>query len=257
MTFFGRFLICVIFASSMLMLTWAISVRTQQVPLKDASGASRAEEAKGRLTKLENTIKTLNRAGYRANVAWNDAKTQLVALETERPLRQAFYARQLDLVQTGMLPDPKTGQKKPIAEPVQELQFTPKGTILVDSDQGRPALKESPTGVPLVAIDTYRAQLDRIAGEFKDAQVKEQMAITKHQESTDQLIDIAEKKGLRTLLREQQDLLVRIIDEIAYLQPSLTNGFAESQLLLKRKNSLTNRLNELKDYRGEVRAAGQ
>ncbi|VTS07242.1 hypothetical protein [Tuwongella immobilis] len=251
MTFFGKLLVGLIFASSMMALTLATSVYTQFVPLKPNPARGGEEWKNTRLTKLEDKIKTLNRAGYRAKYSWTAANTKLTALEKERPARQAFYASQLELVQSGSYTD-ANGQKKAVAEPVQELVLDPSGNLDISKLEGRAPIKESPTGASLVAVDAYRSQLDRIAGEIKDSQLKEKDLIEKHQMLTNELIDVADKKGLRTLLREQQDLLVRINDEIDYLRPSLTNGLAETQLLLKRKNSLTNRLNELKAYRGEL-----
>jgi hypothetical protein len=103
-------------------------------------------------------------------------------------------------------------------------------------------------GKGLQAAGLYDKDLDAKRAENKDLLDKLEAEVKKDIAYTEQMIDTARGKGLRTLLVEERFKRNGIIDEQRQVRPLFINTAVESELILKRLESLEERIKELERY---------
>jgi len=241
MTFIGKLIVGIFTTMSLLMLIVAAATYTQRIDRFNRKDANNAEIV-GQITKLQNRLGDLITAKSQAETRWGSSESLLTRLEVERPRRQAFYAGQLKLIETG------TSQGQAVARPVQELAIDEKGELPWNQPTGRTPV-EIRQGTPLQSLLTYDTLIKDQHGKIADAQAEVKKLIDEQKDLTNQVID-TDQKGLRTLIREQTEIERIAVEGVEYLQPFLTNRRAESQLLAKRRGALESRLAELKTFFG-------
>jgi hypothetical protein len=251
MTTAGRIAVYVILTLSLLFFGWSLAVYTQRVDWADRTTA--AAKSPGKLTELQNQIKTLTAARDLAEARWQAARADLALRDQQRPAYERWYAEQLAMLQTGA---DATG--KQVAQPVQTLPYDKSGRLALAYQNGQ-AVVVGPRdpiknrGQDLRSIDGYTQDYARTQNQIKDEQEQTAKLIEKEGELT-ALINGEEpkkpgetgKKGLRGVLADERAAEQKSVDEQEYLEPLRYNREAERDLLLDRQAGLKARLEELK-----------
>jgi hypothetical protein len=247
----AKFLVLINGLLSLIFLTWSIALHTEQVPEKDQTVGT--EKIQGRIDQFNRRIAAeSNRAGI-AIARWGRYNQDLVGLENERPLRQDGYFQLLKTIREG-----KDLANMPIdkaAGPARELTINPVNGLIelqVDPD----TRKLTPPGKPLVAregenldsIINYDKELRLLVEQIDGKQKAIQKLIASEEVLTAQIHGTDAKKGLRTLVREQESVITSAKGGIAFLTDIITTREAESRLFDRRRGSLRNRVGELKVY---------
>jgi hypothetical protein len=200
------------------------------------------ERVTGIIEQLQSQMKKLDAAARIAEVRHRVAFDEVERNQNTVDQRRLFYAAALHAIRNG-----KDAQGQALRPPVQQLEYDAAGTI-VPRFSGRAIEIE---GRPADSLEEYLQEIARV-----------QAAITAEQQLTQKLIKDQEEltavingrrdeqglltdKGLRQLLGEQIEFARLLQDEQLHLEPNLANSWAEAQLLLKRKASLSSRLQEL------------
>jgi len=246
MTFFGKLIVCVNVVVSLLFLAFAIGTYTQRIDWFNRRPEG-GEEIKGKVSVLQAKLGDLIEAKSRAESRWTSTRTELLALEVKRPERQDYYKANLILAETGQY------KGQPVANPIRALKIDANGEIILagptdPAPNDRPLIEIRP-GTPLTSLSAYDQLIAGSHTDIKTVQEELKKLIDEQKELTNKIID-TDQKGLRTLIKEQMVIEQLAQDEIAYLQPFLTNRRAESMLLLKRRDALQARLTELREFYG-------
>ncbi|HEY8506566.1 MAG TPA: hypothetical protein VIL46_18430 [Gemmataceae bacterium] len=251
MTFFGKLMVVLTAVLSLAVLAWATAVSTHSVDWFPPKGQS-AQEVKGRVNELKDRISGLVRAAERAQYQWDAGRRELAQAEQERAQRLAWYAGQLELVRQGTI----GGRPQPPPH-VQTLELDPAtGRLPLGQPTGRrPELAGN--NQPLLNLTAYAQTIDNSLRELQDLQQQVAGLIKEEEQWTNLIIDTPDRKGLRTLIKEQEQILRDSLDEQAYLLPHLTNRRAEVALVERRQRSLQGRVDEVKQYYGTGGAAGR
>ncbi len=238
----GRILVLTTFLLSMLLMTWSIALYTQRLEWFSRTTED-GEQIRGRIDTLRDQIEDEVRYTERGEYAWRVGLQGLRQEEVQRPLRQRWYQDFLSMLETGQW------RGQPVQNPVRELSLP-----LQYSDPSDP---NTPSMPPILDNITGKPQPLRALNYYFNAIKQQQSDIQAIQQEISQLLEESKRldqeilggpnvrKGLRQRIKESEEILADLINEIEYLQPSITNGRAESEVLLKRLRSLQNRLSEV------------
>jgi hypothetical protein len=242
MTLLGKILVCVTLAISLMMAAFGIGVYTQRINWTDKPREATAEQPQGELARLQKEIYDPPTRGgawgglLLAEARQQEALARLRTVEAQRPLDQQWYAQQLAHMDKGA--DDK--------RPVQLLVFQEGRLLLDDKNPTRPALRDGTDRAkqPLRSLESYLKGIDEhyklIAAEREKLDKRTEEAA----KLTEQLIGV---KGLRQRVEDEDDKRERVAREIEdFVKPSLINVQVESGLLLKRRDALRDRVEELK-----------
>jgi hypothetical protein len=240
MTQAGKYLIVANLALSLIFAAWALAIYGNRVDWGDT--AERPDVVRGKYNERKAELTAAVAARDKAVARWEKALDRLRSDEADKPRAQQWYAEQLKILETGT--DAK-GQG--VANPVQQLAYK-QGQLQLDRNTGRPLLEP---------IEWTRTQplldLTRLGQEYN----KTMKDLTAEKETLDKLLaeeqrlteevngDGKQKKGLRTLVAEQEQERQNSLIEQDYLRPLLYNRLVESQLVRKRQRTLESRLREL------------
>jgi hypothetical protein len=240
MSTLGRVLIILHGALSLAVLTWALGVYTHRIQWNNPpAGATKAE---GVFARQKARADEYNVAVERAYTRWSGNLAQVQLLENERYPRRAFYATQLQMVETGKLPN---GQDARV--PVQQLVIAPNGFLDL-RPEGRPAYEVRP-GVAADSAVGYQRKMAQLLEDIKASQAQNATAIDQRNALNREIIGVDQPmvvKGLRRRLDEQILILDQAKAEDQYVATFVTNREAEFGLLKKRRDALTARMGELK-----------
>lgn len=246
MAFIGKLLVVVHAAASLTVLTWAFGIYTQRIdwnnpkPREGQAARSGLYEQQKAQADLFNT--NANKAYYR----WASNLNQVEALERERFPRRDFYQKELDTIRRGtgtlkeLAIDPRTGF----------LDISPtaarKDFIVRESK-----MSGDPTGVLAQSIATYENMMKKTLEDIEASIARNQKAIEERDQLNREIIDVTDpvfRKGLRTLIAEQQEIRDAATAENAYVAGFVTNREAEFGLLRKRRDAMLARIDEIKKW---------
>jgi hypothetical protein len=215
MTMTGRIALLANLGLSLLFAFWGFGVYTHQINWTD----QKMGEREGEYAKRASTINAEKEARNLAEQRWRAAHTNLVTLESKRPLLQDRYEK--------LLRDLRSG--KPVVELVHA-----KGQLQVD-----------PEGFPLVK-ETKLDNLEELNKKY-DARQKDIVKVT---EEIERLVQEEQKlsdmmKGLRARWAEDQDAEQKSLSEQRFIKTPLYNAKVEAQSLVERRRVLEGRLKEL------------
>jgi hypothetical protein len=241
MTKLGKFLVFANLVLALCFLGLGIGVTTNRVDWPGTMKSGPAGEIKAGIAQKDEEIKKLQTAASQALGRWAPLLPELVSLEKEQPMRQAWYKDQLSILQTGKFAD-----GKPFQGPVRTLSYKA-GQLQFDKD-GNPLLDPMPA-VPFQLMPI--PEMNKLLADTQDAVKNEMDKVAKLMEEEKRLtLEIngkpGEIKGLRDLLAEEVAVEGNIQDELEYLRPLRYNRQVEAALLLNRQLSLKKRLDELK-----------
>lgn len=247
MTLFGKILVCLNLVFSLALCAFALGVYTQRinwtVEPSVAQAQSAPEKAAGELAIRRDRIDKLWLSLVAAEARQQPAAANLRQLEYQRYADQQWYAKLLD----HMLKDATE------KDPVKLLVLRDGKLVPDDKNFGRPTLEDGKD----------RAKLPLRSYEGYDKDYKENYRLLA--EERGRLAKLVEEdltltqrtigpKGLLQRIEDEEDKRQRVEDEIRdFVRPHLINVLVESELLIKRRNALRDRVEELK----KVPVAGQ
>jgi hypothetical protein len=230
---------------SIVFLFWAIAIYTERINWFTGPAAGGAQSV-GMVDRAKGRLDALNEANQRAASRWATNYKQVADNENLRPYRRDFYRYMLYKVQTGTGYANNQVQKN---MPVTSLEPQPPLGLVVE---GKPIMLRETT--PLDSIDGYNRRIGDAVAQIKETQDSIVKLIKQQTELTNDIYGTPMKKGLRTLLAEQEQIARGGRQERDFVRPFRTNREAEYDILLKRVKSIEERLGELQkfaDTRGE------
>jgi hypothetical protein len=237
MTLFGKILVCVNLVFSITLAAVAMGMYSQRINWTSTPAESTPDRAAGELAVR---IKAIDR-GWKglqtAEARQQTAATELRRLEQQRWADQQWYAAQLQhMVETASDKDP-----------VKLLVPGPDGKPLPDDKNfGRPTLQPAAdrAKLPLRSLKAYTTEKKQTYDQVNDERGKLAKLVEEDSMLTQKLIG---GKGLRQRIEDEQEKRFRVELEIRdFVRPNLVNVLVESELLIKRRNQLLERLEELK-----------
>jgi small-conductance mechanosensitive channel len=224
-TYFGKILVLVNGAISLVFAFWAVSLYVHPTGWND------------QVKELGIQIRDQLYSRDQAQLLYRDANEALAKLIDQRAKNLAVYGEALNAMDTGL-----DGMGQPAAEPVRSLQYT-KGDLTVDPATFLPKFGDAPVFVPtkkpLEALVVYVNEVE-----------KARTALAEKRAAVAALIDqdhalAAALTRSRDQLAEAQRRLRNSTDEELYLRPLVYNHQVERQLLEDRKTQLESRKREL------------
>jgi hypothetical protein len=236
MTLLGKILVCVNLVFSLMLASVAFGIYTQRINWTDTPREATPEKAAGELAlrkaRIDQAWKSLQLAEARQQTALGDLRL----VEVLRPADQKWYASQLEQMQT--LPADKGAIKVAV---IQDGRLVPD-----DKNFGRPALRDGLDRFkrPLLSLDAYNRRIK----ETFDQVAKRREELNKLSEEDTALTQrVIGPKGLRQRLADEEDKRQRVETEIDdFVEPRLLTVEVESASLLRRRQELLKRIEELK-----------
>lgn len=263
MTMIGRILVLLVSISSLILMTWAVFTFTERgdwfrptdksIDLYGLRGNEPvADEEMGRLKRLQVRIEKLRQRRRDSEAMLNTNQRAVVALEAQRAQQREWYAGQLELATVGTYGGQQPQQVNPAAAGVirklpaagEPLPFDE--TVVVRPED----VEQDANRQPLRAIDAYQREIP--LQQAMQSTLREQIAklIQEQEEATNQIIDLPDRRGLRSRILEQMAIDQASIEERNFLLPQIRNRMADVALVNDRRESLEGRITEVKKFNG-------
>jgi hypothetical protein len=268
MTVFGKIMVFVNLALSLLMAIWAFGVWSNRIDFSDvqATAERAAGESRRRATEIDTLSKSLltDRSGDLSN--WARTREALLRQEQERQWARGWYLDELAKL-AGTVPTDKPAQDVVYAAADSPAGTDPevvvtRGQILLEKDDKghvRPKLEDARdvAGNPAKfrALAPYVKEEEKTLEEVQKVQAKHeeniQAAIKLTQElagtPADPVAGTKEVKGLQQRLIDERKKRADVEAEEGVIRPLLINAVVDLELVMKRQRSLLARIKELKN----------
>lgn len=247
MTKLGKALVLFNLAFGLMLAAWAFSLYANGIDWSDRKAKTPLETA-GEYTIHESQLDELWKGIPPAQANWLDERQKVLNEEARLAAERAWYDVEMKHLYLAAN----------AANPVGEIAFAQKdddkngikkGQILLDN-KGHPQMvpMRDPAGNPLLSLSVYTKKDDDILQSLDAVNKKQQEQIEEANKLTDLIIG-DEKAGRRGLYRRYLDEKAKDADMLAeqkLVRPQLINTVVEAELILKRKNQLEKRIEELK-----------
>jgi hypothetical protein len=245
MTLFGKILVFVNLALSLMMATWAFAVWSNRIDFSNTKATG--DQAAGEFAQRAAQIEALWEAVPPAELAWKSARGELLDRESRRLADRGWYQDELNHLRN----------KATAADPCRTITYAQqnddrtgirKGEILLDPATGRPVLASAKDrfGKPLLSLASYVNEEQKLLASMEVVQNKHENQMKEASQLTEQLVGTAGNKGLQQRLVDERNKRKDVAAEEDLIRPLLINGVVDSELILKRKNALELRIKELK-----------
>jgi len=240
MTFLGKLFLFLNLALSLALATFAFGVYSSGIDWSD--NPAKGAQQPGKLVARKNEVNELSKNQLPlANQSWKAARTELWTREDQRRVERAWYATEL----SKLYPN-KEGVV--VQQVVQEKAGGDGG--------GRPKLEPAAEaeGVPLRTLGYYLARQQEHREENARIRMELEAKVKEDVELTNQLTGDPERKtrGLRQLLNDERAKRLGIIDEVGITEGIRVNTTVGSELVLRRLESINQRIRELEAYLKKV-----
>jgi hypothetical protein len=241
MTVFGKILVFVNLALSVLLMFWALAVWTNRIDFSDTKPT--ADQVAGELFKRKEVVKTLWDGVPSAQVAWRGSRDAIARKEAQQAADWDFYHAEIA----------HNLGKANAAAPCREVRFAPadnpelgvrKGLVDVNPKTNLPLMEDvkDRNGQGLQSLAYYRAEVEKTLATLTDVQKRYKDQVNEAVALTDKLIG---PKGLQQRLLDEKQKREDIVAEEKLVTPLLINTVVESALIVKRHNQLELRKKEL------------
>jgi hypothetical protein len=249
MTFAGKIFVMVNVALSLFWVVMAFGLYATSMDWSD-KGAKDNQPA-GILAAKITEINDLKQLQAPTEESWREARRELRQREEARRADRQFYAAQfMHNRDTATLANPAriAKRREPLAAPADREDL--RNTVAELGKDGRPVMEpaKDAIGQNLQAQVVYDKALDSAREENKKVLVKLDEEIKKDIFWTNKLLDDPPRKGLRTQLVEEKLKREGVTEELRIVEPLLVNTIVESDLILKRLESIQGRILELESY---------
>jgi len=239
MAFIGKTLVLLFGAGSLMCLMWAAMVFTQKMDYFPPPKEQNPTKKLGRVEEAQQKSKDLLYANDRALTRWGQNFDEVLQAEVDRSKRRDFYKTQIDVLVSGM----DNGK----AQPPRQLNEPDVDTSLLNlASPYKENLKFD--GKDLDTIDKYRTEIAAKGEEAPKVIDRIQTAKKESAKATQAINGTEKEKGLRTRIKEQENIEELATAETLYLEDFIANRRAEAQLFQKRRNAMEARVEELKKF---------
>lgn len=249
MTRFGKILVFLNVAVSLLLAAWAFDIYANGVDWSDRKG--KPGERGGELALREARLEELWKSLPPAEASWLTARRQVVDVEAHLAADREWYAREIHhvFVTAGTNEDP-TAIGRIVYAP-DEGQGVRKGQILLDAKgfpQLQPIRDDKGNALELRSLAVYNKNDEAVLHSIEQTIAAHEKQIHEANALTDQIIgDKAKgKRGLQQRIRDEEVKLAELLVEQRTLEEPLVNAAVEGQTLLQRRAQLERRIDELK-----------
>jgi hypothetical protein len=243
MTVFGKILVFVNLALSLMMATWAFGVWTNRIDFSNTP--PKTDQSAGEYAKRAAEIDLLWAGLPSAETGWKDARRDLLREEAERVADRAWYHTEMDHLRNRAS---STIPARTVVYAANDQPGAKRGLILIDRNTGRPTMAPAldAAGGPLQSLAFYIDAEQKRLAELDQVQTKHEAQIAEAVDLTERLVGKPGVKGLQQRLVEERNKRAEIVLETELIQPLLVNAAVDVQLVSKRNNSLKARVEELK-----------
>jgi hypothetical protein len=261
MTWFGKILVLVNLALSLMMAAWALALFTSRIDWSNQKG--KVGKPDGELLGRQALTKELWAVIPQAEVRWRTARSNLLALEEGkapdykdgRIANRAWYEAELQYLRTGAVTGP---DGKLIKRPVMlAVAFDMNRMPVPDpANFGRPKMVPATdrAGKPLNSLVYYNDEEKNLFVAIETEQKRLEEAVKKDTLLTEKLLG---PKGLQARLIDERVRHEDVMAEHGLVKPQLINTYVDSELLLQRRRQLEQRLEQLKKTRAAEVTAGR
>jgi hypothetical protein len=237
MTFFGKFLVILNVGLSLMMAAIAFGIYANAIDFSDKP--AKDDNPAGILADRIKEVNDLMAALGPARGSWTAARKELLVEEDRRRGVRPWYARELEHLRTGAT----------VASPAREIVYD-KGLPKADAAnplhvQMQPAKYRDQN---LLSIAHYEEEITRTLGEVVEVMAKHKKAVEEDARLTNVLAGTPDTKGLRKRQDEERAKREGVLAEQQLVRPLFVNAAVESELALKRLQSLQEREKELIEY---------
>lgn len=234
MTFIGKLFVLVNLAMSLMLATLAFIAYSAGIDW--SNNAAKAGQDPGKIVPRKSQMDDLLKAQLPlAEQNWRSARKDLWEREDVRRTDREWYAKQLREVEEGKGPlQVVVRNKDGMADPG-------KGELpLVDAEEvaGTPL---QPRKEYVKRIENDRAENVKIRADLEE-KVKEDTKLT------NELVGEGKKKGLRREVTEEREKRLGVVAEQGIVESLQINSAVDSELVLKRLESIDERVRELSSY---------
>lgn len=249
MTLLGKALVFFNLAFALLLAGWAFSMYANGI---DWTDHKEGNVPTGEYAVHEARLDEMWKAVPLAQARWRQEQGTLEKAEKALDADRVWYDKEMTHVFAG--PTVKANPANPVGEVSIAAKDDPKtgvkkGQVALD-DKGFPLLVplRDRAGNPLESLAEYNDKDDKVLKDLKDVMDKHEKQIAEANRLTDLIIG-DKAKGVRGLHQRIQDEKAKdagVLDEQELIKPQLINTVVESELILKRRNQLEKRVDELK-----------
>jgi len=256
MTMLGKVLVFLNLAFGLLLAGWAFNLYANGIDWSDRKennvpvGESAIHAAK--LAELWETVPP-------AQANWLEDRDKLQEAEARLVADRVWYDKKMRHILVGPTKDDPLGQVV-VADKDDPKTGVKKGEILLDGkaraglgkdDKGYPklALLRDRAGNPLKSLEEYNDEDRKVLLAIEEVLQKHEKQIAEANRLTDKIIGDKDKgvRGLQQRIEDEKAKDAELVDELKKLiRPQLVNTVVESELILKRKDQLKKRIEELK-----------
>jgi len=256
MTGFGKILVLLNLALSLVMAAWALALVTTRIDWSNQKGKDGKPD--GELLARQALTKEMADVIPQAELRWRTARATMLGMEDgkgpdfkdSRSATRAWYDAELRVLRTGDVGGKKRAQMLAIVLD-DKRQTQPD-----DANFGRPKLTAATdrAGKPLTNLEFYNKEEENILKVLADEQKRLENFIVLDTKQTELLLG---DKGLQQRLVNERLRRADVMAEQGLVKPMLINTYVDSELLLQRRRQLERRLEELKKARaGQIAAGG-
>jgi hypothetical protein len=244
MTLFGKILVGFNLAFALLLAAWSFSIYANDIDWSDRK--AKGTELAGEYTVHEAQLADAWNGIPPAQARWLTERKKMLDEESRLVADRVWYDKEMKhLLVTATEADP-VGQIKVANDDKGSVR---KGQILLDA-KGFPDLEpaKDSAGKPLQSLAAYNKLDDEILQSLRLVLQKHEGQIKEANELTDKIIGDKDKgiRGLQQRILDEQAKSAETLVEQKLLRPQLINTVVESELILKRKNQMEKRIEELK-----------
>jgi hypothetical protein len=238
MTLLGKILVFIDVLLSLMALTFAVAVYTNNVDWSDSP--PKGEKPAGLLNQEKAALKDALAGLPPAQASWTVARGELLRKEEQAGQARDFYAAQLKLVRSDATAD----------RPAQAVKFEGLQPV---PDENNPALlkledAKDRAGKNLQSLSAHAASSADTQTKLMDVMTKYQADIEEDRKLTDEIVGEGTKKGLHQRLIDERVKRQGVQEEQNMVRPLLKNAEVDWGLIGKRKEGLDERIAELRNY---------
>ncbi|MFO0880323.1 MAG: hypothetical protein U0840_23510 [Gemmataceae bacterium] len=233
MTFIGKLFVLVNLALSLVMAVTAFTTYSAGLDWSNFKGDK--DRPPGKLTAVVAEIAELGKQLALADETLRGTQVDLQTREDQRRVDRDLYVRELRDLISGKGPVKAVAPDAPNAPPGTPPRLVP---------------AEETAGVPLQPLPYYIARLQELRDENGRIRMDLAARVKEDTELTNQLAGDADgkTKGLRRVLAEERDKTLGLISEEGIVEGLRVNTIVESQLILKRLDSINQSIDLLRAY---------
>src|SRR5262249_18818541 len=207
-----------------------------------AFDASKPGQPGGILKEVEGEISKDKAMQYPVENSWRTARAELRAHEEQRRSDRQFYSAEYEWLRS-------KAEKAP-PNTAREVKMEKHQPVPDRNNQNRPTMVPAldRAGKELWSLALYDKELKLRQDENADLLDRLSGKIDEDGKYTDMMLDAPGRKGLRTQLVEERVKREGVFEEQRLVRPLFVNTAVESELVLKRKAALEERIRELEAY---------